>query len=96
MQGPFRIPALKVVVPGPHAFDRTVTRRGFSALSTHLRIPFFQKIFFQKNFCTAGQSAGVRPEGQAEWQLPARRQNEGNDNSQDPKRTRTVQDCLQR
>jgi hypothetical protein len=51
---------IKVVVPQGYAFDRTVTRRGFSALSTHLRIPFFQKIFLQKNFCTVGQFAGVR------------------------------------
>jgi hypothetical protein len=35
------------------------------------------KKFFSENFCTVGQAAAARQ--QAEWQLPARRQDEGND-----------------
>jgi hypothetical protein len=60
-----------------------------------LRIPFFQKIFFQKKFCTVDQSVGVRLKASG-MAITGTAQNEGNDNSQDPKRTRTVQDFLQR
>jgi hypothetical protein len=47
---PFFKTALKVVVPTPMPLSGSGSCSPISALSTHLRIPFFQKIFFQKIF----------------------------------------------